>query len=116
MLNVPYSQYLTSKPVAEMKFSICSFLFLTAMGGFCCHLRHFSAHFCQVVEGGEGDTHVFLTEAEFFGSSPAFGCTCFAQPTATCGRRRAIWAQPKLKEKSVSEWPDRVVGDGLIIT
>lgn len=74
-----------------MKFSICSFLFPTAMGDLCylsClnpaknHVSSGIAHFCQVAEGERGDTHVFLTKAEFFGSSPAFCCIGFAQPTA----------------------------------
>ena len=63
MLYVPYSQYLASKPVAEMKFSICIFLFPTAVGDLC-YLSYLnsaknraasgSARFCQVAEGGEG--------------------------------------------------------------
>lgn len=63
MLYVLYCQYFAGKPVAEMKFSIHSFLFPNAMGDLC--YRSYlnsaqncaasgSAHFCQVAGGGEG--------------------------------------------------------------
>lgn len=63
------------------------------------HLASASAHFCQVAEVGEGgDTHIFFTEAEFFGSSPALGHILFAQPTCCLWQERCALGSAYIEE------------------